>query len=129
MIITFLVIYIIIFLGDYFLFKRFKIFMINEYDYLLTRFKLKDNEKDRKLAKLICSLLNSLIISLVSTFIIYIKLPLYLKFPLAFILLVALIYSIYGLYGDMNINNVLKLKEWLVAKLQAIFKVTGAFLN
>ncbi len=99
MITVFLVIYIIIFLLDYFLLKRFKVLMINEYDYLIARFKLKDNDKERKRSKLICSLLNALIISLVSTFIIYIKWSLYLKFPLAFVLLVILIYTIYGLYG------------------------------
>lgn len=99
MITVFLVIFIIIFLLDYFLLKRFKVLMINEYDYLIARFKLKDNEKARKKSKIICSLLNALIISLVSTFIIYIKWSLYLKFPLAFVLLVILIYTIYGLYG------------------------------
>ena len=99
MITVFLIIYVIIFILDYFLLKKFKILMINEYDYLVARFKLKDNEKDRKRSKIICSLINALIISLVSTFIIYIKWSLYLKFPLAFVLLVILIYSIYGLYG------------------------------
>lgn len=92
-----LILYIALFIIDYFILKKIKKFEINEYAYLKRKNKLK--LKQPKHFKIISSLLNSLIMFLVSILALAIKTPLIITFLLCFIVLLLLIYSVYEIYG------------------------------
>lgn len=94
-----LLIYIVTFLIDYFILKNLNKFKIDEYSYMKKRYKLK--KRKVKNIRIITSLLNSLIMTFVCIFILYVKLPLILSFFIGFIFLILLIYSIYGIYGNI----------------------------
>lgn len=96
---SFLVIYIIMFLVDYFILKNLKKYRINEFEYMKKRFKLKN--KKGNYIKVITSFLNAFIMTIVCIFVLYINWPLIITLPISFILLLLLVYSLYGLYGNL----------------------------
>ncbi len=115
-ILTFIILFIIVFLVDYFLInkrklkiiknkgvlkngKKKKIKPIGEMDYLVTKFNL--NKRKLKKDKIIIaiSLINSFIIAFVSSVVMFIPFRLMWQMLIAFVLLFALIYSLYELYG------------------------------
>ncbi len=103
---NFVIIYIVMFLIDKYLLKRFRTFKINEYDLMKKLCNLKRSSNANKSIKLICSLINAFIMSIVIIFNLYSNWSFYITFPLSFILLLLLIYSFYKIFG-----NILKGKE------------------
>ncbi len=112
----FLGVFIIIFIIDYFFINKKKLKRINnagqtkkgkakkikpigELDYLTTKFKLDPKKLNKNKVIFWISLINSFIISFTSSFIILIKLKLVWQLLIAFVMLFALIYALYELYG------------------------------
>lgn len=94
----FIILYIIMFLIDYVILKQFH---TNELEYMKLRFKLKKTLKQTKKIKIICSLINSFIISIVVIFSLHCKWNLAITLLVDFVLLILLIYSIYGVFGNI----------------------------
>lgn len=112
----FIVLFIIVFLVDYFLInkrklaliknkgvtkkgKKKKIKNISEIDYLIAKFKLKEKELDMDIMIMIISLINSFIISIVSSVIMLMPFAIMWQMIIAFALLFGLIYCLYEIYG------------------------------
>lgn len=99
----FFILYIIIFIFNYLSNKRKikkrKKDKIGEMNYLISKFNLDNKKIDYKKEILYISLINSFIISLVGTFISCLNLPMFIQLAIGFILLLALIYSLYEIYG------------------------------
>ena len=95
--IVFIISFVIYFLIDYLILKRSKKLKINEFEYL----KYSKSFKETKLISLICSILNSIIMGIVCAVIIYCDYPYYISIPIGFVLLFLLIYSVYGIYGNI----------------------------
>ena len=100
-IIGFLIIFVVYFLVDYLLLKRSKKLSLGEFKYMQKRFNISTKVKETNEVKLICSLINSTIVSLVSIIFIYCHYNVFITLFVAFILLFLLIYSIYGIYGSL----------------------------
>ncbi len=106
-IIVFLVLFIVIFVFDYFFIKRKylkkkrkkKNNELMELSYLINKFNLNKDALNLKRLLLCISLINAFIISLVSVTVLVIDTYVILKFIIGFILLIALIYAIYELLG------------------------------
>ena len=112
----FIVLFIIVFLVDYFLInkrklaliknkgvtkkgKKKKIKNISEIDYLIAKFKLKEKELDMDTMIMIISLINAFIISIVSSVIMLMPFAIMWQMIIAFALLFGLIYCLYEIYG------------------------------
>ena len=103
----FLLLMIIIFIVDYVFVMKRKLKGtkkknkddIMEISYLIGKFKLDKSKVLYKPVALWCALLNGFIISFVSTIICNIKLHLMWQLLIGFVLLFALIYSVYEIYG------------------------------
>lgn len=112
----FLVLFLIVFCVDYFLITRRKLKIITnkgngkngkkkkaksigELDYLIAKFKLNDKKVNKERSIIWISLINSFIISFVSTVITLIPFKLIWQMLLAFALLFSLIYALYEIYG------------------------------
>ena len=100
----FIILYVIMFFIDYLILKKLNV--LDEYNFMKNLCHLKRKKKPKKSIKIISSLINSFILSLVCVFAININLSLIIVIPLTFILLMLLIYSLYKIYG-----NILKNKE------------------
>ncbi len=106
-IIVFLVLFIVIFVFDYFFIKRKylkkkrkkKNNELMELSYLINKFNLNRDTLNLKRLLFCISLINAFIISLVSVTVLAIDTYVILKFIIGFILLIALIYAIYELLG------------------------------
>ena len=112
--ICFVFLLIIMFLIDFLILKKFH---INELEYMKARFKLKKSLKETKKIKIITSLINSFILSLVIVFAIYCKWNLFIILIISFLLLTLLIYIIYGIYGKFLMR---KQDEKKVKKINVI---------
>lgn len=99
----YIIIFILLFLIDYFVLKNIKILEINEFDFIINLKKIKI--KQPKNFKFISSILNSLIMSTVCLLAKFINLPLILVVPICFIVLILLIYSVYEIYGRILEKN------------------------
>lgn len=107
-VIIFLILYIIMFLIDYFELKKF---MTSEYEFMRYKYNLpKKNKKFIQSIKLKCSVINAFILSIVSIFALFIKLPLYIILFSSFILLLLLIYCFYSIYGRILLKKLRKNK-------------------
>jgi hypothetical protein len=118
-ILFFLITFILVFLGDYFLFlrgklailsnrkqnKRNKKIVINEINYLSFKFKIAKEKLYTKPIILWIAFVNSFIISLVSTVVTSVSLPLYYQLPIGFVLLFGLIYSLYEIFGRILLRK------------------------
>lgn len=101
MIFLFIIIFVIYFLVDYFILKKSKKFKLNEFEYLRKRYKYSKNFKETKNIKLVSSGLNSLIMTTVSSVLIYCNYPMLISLSIGFVLLIFLIYSVYGIFGNV----------------------------
>lgn len=97
--ILFIVVYIFNYLMNYRKVKKKKYQNIGEMNYLIYKFKLDKNKINYKREILYISLLNSFIISSVGTFVTCLNLKIFLQLIIGFVLLFALIYSLYEIYG------------------------------
>ena len=112
----FIVLFMIVFLVDYFLInkrkldviknkgvnkkgKKKKIKNISEIDYLTAKFKLKEKELDMEAMIIVISLINAFIISIVSSVVMLMPFAIMWQMIVAFALLFGLIYALYELYG------------------------------
>lgn len=108
--IFFLVLLIIIFIFFYFILERIiskengkqdkKNYRLkNQYLFIIKRYNLDLEKIDWKLFKIGISFCNAFIISLVSTIVCILKMKIYYKYLIAFVLLFGLIYGVFELYG------------------------------
>ena len=113
---TFIILMIVIFIIDYFIInkrrlnlinnngktkkgKKKKVKSISEIDYLINKFKLDDKKLNKENIIIWVSLINSFIISLVSSVIMLMPFKIMWQLLIAFALLFGLIYSLYEIYG------------------------------
>ncbi len=99
----FTILFIIIFVFNYITnkikVKRNKIDTIGEMNYLIAKFKLNKNKINYSKEIINISIINSFIISSVGVFVTCLKIMRILQLLLGFILLFALIYALYEIYG------------------------------
>lgn len=106
-VLTFVLVFIFTFLGFYFLYlrklKRKSYDKITELNFLIRRFDLKKKELNFKRIVLVLSIINAFIIAFVATMLCIIPsknwFQLMLGFMVAFVVLMALIYALYEIYG------------------------------
>lgn len=111
-VIVFVILMIIIFIVDYFVINKRKLKNLNakgvknkkkksigEIDYLVVKFGLNPKKINKKRVILDISIINSFIISIVSSVIMLMPLKLVWQMLIAFALLFGLIYSLYEIYG------------------------------
>lgn len=96
---VFLVMFIIYFFLLRHRIKKQKKQTIGEFNYLVNRFKLDRKKLKYKLLVWGVSLINAFIIAFVSTFIMLIPLSMIWRLLIGFVLLLALIYALYEIYG------------------------------
>lgn len=113
---VFIILLIVIFIIDYFLInkrklkamtnktpakkgKKKKTKSIGELDYLIVKFKLNEKKLNKNQAIIWISLINSFIISIVSSIIMLMPFKIMWQLIIAFVLLFCLIYSLYEIYG------------------------------
>lgn len=118
---------IIIFLVDYFLINKRKLKLINnkgitkkgkkkkvktigEIDYLISKFKLNPQTLNKDKIIFWISIINSFIISIVSSIIMLMPFKIMWQMLIAFVLLFGLIYSLYEIYGR-HLKKLEKKKE------------------
>lgn len=120
-VIYFLLVFIIVFIGDFFIIKKpiydslnnkqkknkkkDKLRDIFELNYIITKFNLDKKKMPIKKCLLHFTLINALIISLTVTILSMLDIFIGWKFLIGFILLFGLIYAIYELYGNMCIKK------------------------
>ena len=120
--IFFAVLYVVVFLVDYFLINKRKYNLLygtkakkgkkknknktfGEIDYLTTKFKLDRNKIDYKSCILWISIINAFIISFVATLISAIPAHIIWQLLVGFVLLFALIYALYEIYGRILVKK------------------------
>ena len=110
---TFIVLFLIVFIIDYFFINKRKLKTleskkkgknkktksISEIDYLVAKFKLNVKKLDKDKVIIWIALINSFIISMVSTVILLMPFKLIWQLLIAFVLLFCLIYALYEIYG------------------------------
>ena len=79
--------------------KKKKLDSIGEMNYLIAKFKLNKKEINYRHEIIYISLINSFIISSVGTFVTCLNIMMILQLVIGFVLLFALIYSLYEIYG------------------------------
>ena len=99
---------LVVFLVDYYLVNKRKLKLINnkgknktigELDYLIIKFKLKEKKLNKDRVIFWIAIINSFIISFVSSVVMLLDIPIVFQLLIAFVLLFSLIYSLYELYG------------------------------
>lgn len=102
-IIFFIAVYILVFLFTYVLdlikIRKRKKSKIGEISYLVTKFKLDKNKLNYKKISFDIAIINGFIISLTTTIVALVDVALTIQLLLGFVLLFALIYSLYEIYG------------------------------
>lgn len=118
-IVIFMLLMFIIFFVDYYFFMKKKLKGkgkrnkddIMEINYLIGKFKLDKKKILYKPTALWCALINAFIMSLVATVVYNIKLHMMWQLLIAFVLLFALIYSLYEIYGRHLVKKGWKKKD------------------
>ncbi len=112
----FAILFIVIFLIDYYIINKRKLYLIEhkginkrgkkkkikqigEMDYLVAKFHLNKNKLNKKNIIIWISIINSFIISIVSALVMLMPFKLVWQLLIAFVLLFGLIYSLYDIYG------------------------------
>ncbi len=107
---------LVVFLVDYYLVNKRKLKLINnkgknkkgkskkiksigELDYLIIKFNLKEKKLNKDRVIFWIAIINSFIISFVSSVVMLLDIPIVFQLLIAFVLLFSLIYSLYELYG------------------------------
>ncbi len=89
--------------------KKKKVKSIGEIDYLVAKFQLKENKLNKENVIIWISLINSFIISIVSSVIMLMPFKIMWQMLIAFVLLFGLIYALYEIYGrylkKMEVNK------------------------
>lgn len=111
----FLVLFVILFFLIYFL-ERYKVLRkkyeaLSELNYVIKKFHLNKEFIEYKKEILFVAFLDSIIIATVGTFVSSIDIPLFLKFALGFVLLFALIYALFEIYGRHLKNKIRRDKK------------------
>ena len=104
-IILFLVVFLVTYIMDLIKIKRKKAKNIGEVQYLVNKFNLNSSKLNYKKVCLVVSILNSIIITTVTFVISIINVPMILQFLVGFILLFALIFSLYEIYGRILVKR------------------------
>lgn len=113
---VFIILMVVVFLVDYYFINKRKLALINskgvtkkgkqktvksisEIDYLVAKFKLNKKKLNKEKAIIWISLINSFIISIVSSIIMLMPFKIMWQMLIAFVLLFGLIYALYEIYG------------------------------
>lgn len=113
---VFIILMVVVFLVDYYFINKRKLALINskgvtkkgkqkkvksisEIDYLVAKFKLNKKKLNKEKAIIWISLINSFIISIVSSVIMLMPFKIMWQMLIAFVLLFGLIYALYEIYG------------------------------
>ncbi|MBE6161830.1 MAG: hypothetical protein E7158_06400 [Firmicutes bacterium] len=104
-IIIFIVVFLITYIMDLIKIKKKKTKKIGEVQYLINKFNLSPTKLKYKKVCLVISLLNAFIIATVTSIISLLDVPMALQFLVGFILLFALIYSLYEIYGRILVKK------------------------
>ena len=107
-IIIFIVAFLINFIIDLIKIKKRKFKKMSEIQYLINKFDLDINKMNYKKISFIISLINAFIMATVTTVISKIDAPMIIQLLCGFILLFAMIYGIYELYGRKLRKNMKK---------------------
>lgn len=102
----FIILYIVMFIVDYVILKKLNV--LDEYNFIRKLCNIKKKIKVSKKLKIISSLFNSFIISIVCVFAINVNLSIIIVLPISFCLLFLLIYSVYKIYGNILKNKLKK---------------------
>lgn len=112
--ILFCTLFVVVLLCDYYLVnkrylkkvkKKKKYNELTEVFYLKTKFKLDERKLNTNKIMVIISCINAFIISLVSVVVILIRINIILQLLIGFVLLIALIYSIYEIFGRLLVKK------------------------
>ena len=112
--ILFCTLFVVVLLCDYYLVnkrylkkvkKKKKHNELTEVFYLKTKFKLDERKLNTNKIMVIISCINAFIISLVSVVVILIRINIILQLLIGFVLLIALIYSIYEIFGRLLVKK------------------------
>lgn len=104
-VIVFTVVFLITYIFDLIKIKRKKQKKIGEMQYLIEKFKLDSNKINYKFNCFIISVMNAFIIATVTTVISMVKTIMTLQLLIGFVLLFALIYSLYEIYGRILVKK------------------------
>lgn len=129
---VFIILMVVVFLVDYYFINKRKLALINskgvtkkgkqktvksisEIDYLVAKFKLNKKKLNKEKAIIWISLINSFIISIVSSIIMLMPFKIMWQMLIAFVLLFGLIYALYEIYGRYLKKLEVK-KKWIQKK-------------
>ena len=118
--IVFIVSFVLVFIGDYFFLSKPKLRIlyegenikskkktkkkqkqveVGELNYLVSKFKLDQKKLNWKNLAIMFALINAFIMAFVVAILEFVSGEFYIKLPIAFVLIFALIYSLYEIYG------------------------------
>ena len=109
--VIFIVVFLVTYVMDLIKIKRKKFKKIGEMQYLVGKFKLDINRINYKIHCLIISLINAFIISTVTLVISLVDAIMAIQLLVGFVLLFALIYSLYEIYGRILVKKGYVLKK------------------
>lgn len=104
-VVLFLIVFLAIYIHNLRKVKKKKYDTIGELNYVIKKFKLNKKRINYKKEILSVSLLDSFIIASVGTFVTSLDIAIFLQLGLGFLLLLALIYSLYEIYGRHLVNK------------------------
>ena len=116
-VIFFLVVFLLVFIIDFYFIstkkekKRRVDKLTSEADFIIKRYELDEKKVNLRKLNFHISIMNGFIISFVSTTISLIEVNITVQFLIGFVLLFALIYSVYEIYGRFMYKKIGKKKE------------------
>lgn len=130
-IIFFMVVFLIIFLADFYIISKNKRSkgkkktekMTSQDMYIIKKFDLDDTRMSLKTLNFHMSVINAFIIAFVSTIICLTDFHIGIQLAISFVLLFGLIYSIYELYGRHLKKTYGKRKEWFIHSFYLLYNL------
>ena len=104
-VVLFLLVFVAIYVHNLRKVKKKKQDTIGELNYVIKKFKLDKKRINYKKEIRVVALLDSLIIASVGTFVTSLEIAIFLQLGLGFILMLALIYSLFEIYGRHLVNK------------------------
>jgi hypothetical protein len=104
-ILLFVIVFLVTYIMDLLKIRRKKQKKIGEIQYLVNKFNLDINKINYKKSCFVIAIINAFIISSVTIFISFVDMIMTLQLLLGFILLFALIYSLYEIYGRILVKK------------------------
>ena len=104
-VVLFLLVFVAIYVHNLRKVKKKKQDMIGELNYVIKKFKLDKKRINYKKEIRVVALLDSLIIASVGTFVTSLEIAIFLQLGLGFILMLALIYALFEIYGRHLVNK------------------------